>query len=186
LSCLRFLLFFSLISILSLSSEIMSSTHCSLLEWPITVFFVWLKGLFISRVSVWFFFLTPYLCSCLLLYFVLSLLIHISLFSGSLCFNLVFVEVLSEFIYLFMCLLMFVIFGVLKFHECILYILVNHVRYLLHLFLRDFFQYFLFEGFFLCGYQLGSLVTFIIVLLGSGTGYPFSSFLTESCVEFFW
>jgi hypothetical protein len=28
-------------------------------------------------------------------------------------------------------------------------------------------------------------VTFIIVLLGSWTGYPFSSFPTESCIEFF-
>jgi hypothetical protein len=35
--------------------------------------------------------------------------------------------------------------------------------------------------------SLGSLVTFIIVLLGSGTGYPFSSFPTESCIQlFFW
>jgi hypothetical protein len=28
-------------------------------------------------------------------------------------------------------------------------------------------------------------VTFIIVLLGSGTGYPFSSFLTKSSIELF-
>jgi hypothetical protein len=54
---LRFLLFFSLISILSSSSEILSSTFYSLLEWPSTVFFVWLMGLFISNISVWFFFL---------------------------------------------------------------------------------------------------------------------------------
>jgi hypothetical protein len=29
------------------------------------------------------------------------------------------------------------------------------------------------------------LVTFIIVLLRSGTGYPFSSFSTKSCIELF-
>jgi hypothetical protein len=40
---------------------------------------------------------------------------------------LVFVEVFSEFIYLFLCLLIIFIFGVLKFLECILYILVNHI-----------------------------------------------------------
>jgi hypothetical protein len=35
--------------------------------------------------------------------------------------------------------------------------------------------------------SLGSLVSSIIVLLGSGTSYPFSSFPTESCIElFFW
>jgi hypothetical protein len=35
--------------------------------------------------------------------------------------------------------------------------------------------------------SLGYLVTFIIVLLGSGWGYPFSSFPTESSIElFFW
>jgi hypothetical protein len=33
--------------------------------------------------------------------------------------------------------------------------------------------------------SLSSLVTFIIVLLRSGTGYSFSSFSTESCVELF-
>jgi hypothetical protein len=37
----------------------------------------------------------------------------------------VFVEVLSEFLYLFLCHLMFFVFGVLKFLECILYILVG-------------------------------------------------------------
>jgi hypothetical protein len=51
------------------------------LEWPSTVFFVWLKRLFISRISVWFFFLRFFhLCSSPLLYFVLSSLIHISFF----------------------------------------------------------------------------------------------------------
>jgi hypothetical protein len=47
LSCLTFLQFFSLISILSSTSEILSSTCSSLLEWPSTVFCV----------SVWFFYL---------------------------------------------------------------------------------------------------------------------------------
>jgi hypothetical protein len=69
---LRFLLFFSLISILSLHSEILSSTCSSLLEWSSTVFFVWLKGLFISRISVWFFFLRFFHIFVQLLYFVLS------------------------------------------------------------------------------------------------------------------
>jgi hypothetical protein len=52
---LRVLLFFYLFSILSLSSEILSSTRSRLLEWHSTVYFVWLKGLFISRIFVWFF-----------------------------------------------------------------------------------------------------------------------------------
>jgi hypothetical protein len=45
---------FSLISILSLSPEILSSTCSSLLEWLLTVFFIWFKELFLSRTSVWF------------------------------------------------------------------------------------------------------------------------------------
>jgi hypothetical protein len=32
---------------------------------------------------------------------------------------------------------------------------------------------------------LGSLASFIFVLLESGTGYPFSSFPSESCIKFF-
>jgi hypothetical protein len=64
----------------------------------------------------------------LLFYILCCLLYFISLLSFIFpCFILVFVEFLSEFIYLFQCLLMFFIFGVLKFLECILYILVNHV-----------------------------------------------------------
>jgi hypothetical protein len=52
---------FSLTSILSSTPEILSSTCFSLLEFP--VFFIWFKELFISRVSVWFFFWRfPYLC----------------------------------------------------------------------------------------------------------------------------
>jgi hypothetical protein len=43
---------------------------------------------------------------------------------------------------------MFLNFGVLKFLECILYIMVNSVWYLLHDFLCDLFQDFLFEQFF--------------------------------------
>jgi hypothetical protein len=57
LSCLRFLLFFSLISILSLSSKILSSTCCSLLEWPSTVFFCLTKGTKNFQDFYWFFFL---------------------------------------------------------------------------------------------------------------------------------
>jgi hypothetical protein len=74
---------FSLFSILSLSSENLSSTYYSLLEWPSTVIFVWLKGFFISRISVdSFFWGFLYLCSTPLLYSVLlySCLFYISLF----------------------------------------------------------------------------------------------------------
>jgi hypothetical protein len=58
-----------------LSSVILSPTCSSLLEWSSTVFFVWLKGHFISRISVWFFFSWsfPYFCSTPLLYFVFLL-----------------------------------------------------------------------------------------------------------------
>jgi hypothetical protein len=48
-------------------------------------------------------------------------------FYSVLSFTLMFIEVLSELIYLFLCPFMLFIFGVLKFLECILYILVNHV-----------------------------------------------------------
>jgi hypothetical protein len=47
---------FSLLSILSLSSEIQSFTCSSLLELSSIVFLVLRKGLYISRISVWFFF----------------------------------------------------------------------------------------------------------------------------------
>jgi hypothetical protein len=91
---------FSLISISSLSSEILSSTCSSLLEWPSTVFFVWLNGLFISRIYVWFFsevfhiFVQLLFCIlyCYLQFMYLS-------FYNVLCFTLVVVEVFSEFIY---------------------------------------------------------------------------------------
>jgi hypothetical protein len=96
----RFLLCFSLISISSLSSEILSSTYSSLLEWLSAMLFIWLRGLFISRISAWFFFFWgfTYLCSTPLSYVVLSSLFHLSLFYSFLCFTLVFFEVLSEFI----------------------------------------------------------------------------------------
>jgi hypothetical protein len=49
---------FFLVSIyFDLSAEIPSSTYSSLLEWLSTIFFIWLKKLFISRISVWLFFL---------------------------------------------------------------------------------------------------------------------------------
>jgi hypothetical protein len=119
---------FNLISILSSISGILSPTWSTLLQWLSTVFFVWLKGLFIPRISVWFFFLRFYISLFnFFLHFVLSSLIHVSLFYSLLCFILVFVEVLSEFLNLFLCLHMFFIFCVFKFFECILYILANHV-----------------------------------------------------------
>jgi hypothetical protein len=77
----------------------------------------------------------------------------------------------------------FFLFGVLKFLEPILYILVDHVCYLLHEFLSDFFPDIFFEELLLA--SLISFVTFLIVLLRSGTGYPFSSFPSELCIELF-
>jgi hypothetical protein len=130
LSCLtKIYSVFSLTSILSSNSEILSSTCSSLLQWPSFFLFVCLiKGTFYLQdfclilfsevlhifVQVFFYIL------CYHLYF-----IHLSFYSV-LCFTLVFVEILSEFIYLFVCLLMFIIFGSLKFLEYILYILINH------------------------------------------------------------
>jgi hypothetical protein len=119
---------FSLISILSSRSQILSSTCSSLLEWPSTVFLVWLKFLFIYRISVWFFFLR-FSISLLNSSFVIFVVIfnsYISLFIASLfhfhvCWSTfwvpLFVSVSSYVLY----------FCVLKFLQCILYILVCHV-----------------------------------------------------------
>jgi hypothetical protein len=65
----------------------------------------------------------------------------------------------------------------LKFLECMFYILVNYLQYHLHEILQNFS---------LWVFLLGSLVSFIFVLLESGTGYPFSSFLSESYIKLFW
>jgi hypothetical protein len=78
---------------------------------------------------------------------------------------------------------MFFICGALKFPECIFYFLVYHVYYLFHEFLSDLFYDFLFGRLF--EESLGSLVTFIAVLLGSATGYPFGSFPSKSSIPFF-
>jgi hypothetical protein len=85
---------------LSSSPEILSSTFSNLLRWLSSVFFIWFKELFISRVSVWFFFFWgfPYLCEIPLSYLVLSSLFHTPHFYNFLCFTLEFVEVLFEFI----------------------------------------------------------------------------------------
>jgi hypothetical protein len=93
-----FLLFIFLIYILSSNSEILSSTCSILLDWPSTVFFVWLKGLCISKISFDSFFLRFYIpfnssfIFCIVIWF-----IYFSFYSV-LCFTFVFVEVLSEFI----------------------------------------------------------------------------------------
>jgi hypothetical protein len=51
--------------------------HCSnLLEWPSTVFFVWLKGVFISRISVWFFFSEVFHIFVQLLFYILCCLLY--------------------------------------------------------------------------------------------------------------
>jgi hypothetical protein len=71
---------------------------------------------------------------------------------------------------------MFFIFDVLKHLVCILYILVNHVWYLLQESLSDFFEDFFFEGLWAF---LGSSVSYIIVLWESSTGYPFSLLPSE-------
>jgi hypothetical protein len=46
------------VSILSSSPKILFSTCYSLVEWHATVFFMWFKEHFVSRISIWFFFLT--------------------------------------------------------------------------------------------------------------------------------
>jgi hypothetical protein len=76
-----FLFCFSLISILSLSPEIPSSSCSSLLEWLSTIFFIWVKELFISRISVLLFFSEIFHIFVKLLfpYLVLSSLFHFSL-----------------------------------------------------------------------------------------------------------
>jgi hypothetical protein len=133
LSCLtKFSSVFPLICILSLSSEILSSTCSSLLEWPsnvcccccccLTIGTFYFQDLCLIFSSEFF-----HLCSTLLLLFTVHFNSCISLFMVS------FVPLwcllrssLSSFI-CYLCHLTFFIFGVLKFLECILYILVNHV-----------------------------------------------------------
>jgi hypothetical protein len=167
---------FSLISILLLSSAVLSSTCSSLLKLPSSVFFVWLKGLFIYTTSVSFIFLRffhifvqlPFYILCCLLYF-------ISLFYIVRCFTLVFIEVFSKFIYLYLFLLMLFICGVLKFLEYILYLLVNHDRYLLHEFLSNLFHDSSLRDFFLWT-SLGSLLKFIIFCCGQELGIHFLHF----------
>jgi hypothetical protein len=71
---------FSLISILSLSAEILSSTCSSLLEWTSTVFFFNLMDfLFQGFLFDSFFWGLPYLCPTPLSYLVLPSLFHRSL-----------------------------------------------------------------------------------------------------------
>jgi hypothetical protein len=79
--------------------------------------------------------------------------------------------------------LLFFIFGVVKFLECILNVLVNCALYHLHEILSDYLQDFFFMGVFVN--IIGFLVWFVFVLLASGTGYPFSSFPCESCIKLF-
>jgi hypothetical protein len=63
-----------------LKSESLSSTCSSLLEWSYTVLFVWLKGLFIYSISVWFFFLrfSISLVNSSFIYFVVIFNVYIS------------------------------------------------------------------------------------------------------------
>jgi hypothetical protein len=86
---------FFLISILFLSPEILSSTCSILQEWLSTVFFIWVRGLFIFRVSVWFFllgflhvFVKLFYIFCCLLYFTYLFFIvsFVSLWSSFNCF----------------------------------------------------------------------------------------------------
>jgi hypothetical protein len=112
-----------------LSPEILSSTCSCLLEWSTTIFFIWLKGLFISRISIWFFFVRFSHIFVQLLFHILCCLYYFIylLFYSLLCFTLVFVEVLSEFIWLFLCLPKYFMCAVLIFLKCILYFLANCV-----------------------------------------------------------
>jgi hypothetical protein len=117
----------TLISILSLSSEILSSTCSSLLEWPSTVFFVWLKGLFISKdfcLILFFLRFSVSLFSSSFIFCCLLYVIYLS-FYNTLCFTLVFV-VLSVYLVVSV-LLKFFITDVLKFLECVLYFIFNCV-----------------------------------------------------------
>jgi hypothetical protein len=98
----EFFCFFSLISILSSSYEILSSTCSSLVEWLSSIFFTWLKEYYISRISVWFFFLRLFISllnssftSCAM--FFISLISHLFFYHFH-SFILEFVEILSEFI----------------------------------------------------------------------------------------
>jgi hypothetical protein len=68
------------------------------------------------------------ICDQLFFYnFCVCLLFMFLSFYSVLCFAFVFVQVLFKFPYLFLCHFMFFDFGVLKFFECILYIIVDHV-----------------------------------------------------------
>jgi hypothetical protein len=95
-SCFFFNIYFIL------SSEILSLTCSTLLEWPSTVSFVSLKALFTYMISIWFFFwdfpdqLLFYILCCLLYFIYLF-------FYSALCFTFMFVEVISEFIYVSVC-----------------------------------------------------------------------------------
>jgi hypothetical protein len=90
---------FSLMSMLSLSPEILSSTCSCLLEWLSTLFFIWLKEVFVPGFLFDYFFLRPSISllnssniSCS--FFFIS---FISFFHGLLSFISEFVEILSEF-----------------------------------------------------------------------------------------
>jgi hypothetical protein len=73
-------LVFSLVSIFVFESEVLS--YSSLLEWLSTIFFIWLKEFFVSRVSVdtFFFLKLSYLCSKFLFHILYCLLYFINLF----------------------------------------------------------------------------------------------------------
>jgi hypothetical protein len=98
LSCFTKSSVLSLVSILSLSPEILSSTCSYLLEWPSTVFFVRLKGLFVSRICLITFSGVFHIFVQLLFHILCCLLYFIYLFFFLVsCFTLVFIDILSEF-----------------------------------------------------------------------------------------
>jgi hypothetical protein len=85
---------------------------------------------------------------------------------------------------LFLCLLIFFIFGVLEFLEssCMFWLTMSYnmsMKFSLISCRISSLRMFLWA-------LLSSLVLFIFVLLESGTGYLFSSFPSESCIKLFW
>jgi hypothetical protein len=92
----------------SMSSSVFLSQLLCCLTKGSSVFFLWFLFYHLHDFClIHFSEVFPYLCSIPLLYrVVLSSLFHISLFYIVLCFTLVFIEVLSKFIYLFLSTLM--------------------------------------------------------------------------------
>jgi hypothetical protein len=154
---------------LFLSAEMAS--HCA---------FVWLKRLFISRICVWFFFSEVFLIFVQLLFHILCCLLYIIYlcFYSLLCFSLVFLEV-SEFIWLFLCLLMLsVVSWSFLSASCTFWLTMSYsfsMSFSVMSFIISLWEFFLWA----------SLSSFIIVLLGSELGIHFLHFPLNPLLNFF-